>query len=113
MQFRQTKKRRLSIQNLETRMLFAADVGLGDLANGHETQSDIGEFRPGQIQRPVLGPIAETCPPCELESSVEASTLESPQNASRSERKIEFTITIEPVNDMPFEFNGDIEQGGG
>ena len=71
MQTRRNRKRRLSVQNLETRKLFAADVGFGDMTYGPEAPAEIGSIRPDKVERPTFGPIGDTCPPCELENRAE------------------------------------------
>ena len=102
MQTRRNRKRRLSVQNLETRKLLAADVGFGDMTYGPEAPAEIGSIRPDKVERPTFGPIGDTCPPCELENRAEANTtLEATDRTVKDDRKIEFTITIEPVNDAP------------
>ena len=104
MQPSRNKKRRLSVQNLETRKLLAADVGFGDMTYGPETTAEIGSVRPGKVERPVFGPVSDTCPPCELENHVEANTTpEATDDPLKDYRKTEFTITIKPVNDAPTE----------
>ena len=104
MQTSRNKKRRLSVQNLETRKLLAADVGFGDMTYGPETTAEIGSVRPGKVEGPVFGPVSDTCPPCELENHVEANTTpEATDDTLKDYRKTEFTITIEPVNDAPTE----------
>lgn len=104
MQPSRNKKRRLSVQNLETRKLLAADVGFGDMTYGPETTAEIGSVRPGKVERPVFGPVSDTCPPCELENHVEANTTpEATDDTLKDYRKTEFTIMIKPVNDAPTE----------
>ena len=104
MQPSRNKKHRLSVQNLETRKLFAADVGFGDTTYGPEAPAEIGSVRPGKVERPVFGPVSDTCPPCELENHVEANTTpEATDDTLKDYRKTEFTITIEPINDAPTE----------
>ena len=104
MQPSRNKKRRLSVQNLETRKLLAADVGFGDMTYGPETTAEIGSVRPGKVEGPVFGPVSDTCPPCEPENHVEANTTpEATDDPLKDYRKTEFRITIEPVNDAPTE----------
>ena len=55
MRNRRNRKRRLSVQNLETRKLFAADVGFGDMTHGSDAPAEIGAVRPGKVERPVFG----------------------------------------------------------
>ena len=83
MQTRRNRKRRLSVQNLETRKLFAADVGFGDMTYGPEAPAEIGSIRPDKVERPTFGPIGDTCPPCELENQAEASTTTEPTKVER------------------------------
>jgi hypothetical protein len=105
MRKRRNRKRRLSVQNLETRKLFAADVGYGDMTYEPEVSAEIGSVRPRKFERPTFGPIGDTCPPCELENHVEASTTPEPTESTvGTYREVDFTITIEPVNDTPFKF---------
>lgn len=73
---RRKPKRRLSVQNLENRRLFAADIGVSDAPYGPEVPAMVGLIRPTKVDRPVFGPIAETCPPCQLEVNGEASEME-------------------------------------
>ena len=56
MRNKRNRKRRLSVQNLETRKLFAADVGFGDMTHGSNAPAEIGAVRPGKVERPVFGP---------------------------------------------------------
>jgi hypothetical protein len=73
---RRKPKRRLSVQNLENRRLFAADIGVSEAPYGPEVPAMVGSIRPTKVDRPVFGPIAETCPPCQLEVNGEASEME-------------------------------------
>ena len=83
MQPRRNKKRRLSVRNLETRKLFAADVGFGDMTYGPEVSAEIGSIRPGKVERPTFGPVGDTCPPCELENQAEANVTTEPTKVER------------------------------
>ena len=83
MQPRRNKKRRLSVQHLETRKLFAADVGFGDMTYGPEVSAEIGSIRPGKVERPTFGPVGDTCPPCELENQAEANVTTEPTKVER------------------------------
>ena len=83
MQTRRNKKRRLSVQNLETRKLFAADAGFGDMTYGPEAPAEIGSVRPGKVGRPTFGPIDSGCPPCDIENQAEASTTTEPTKVKR------------------------------
>ena len=71
MQTRRNKTRRLSVQNLEARKLFAADVGFGDMTYGPEAPAEIGSVRPGKVGRPTFGPLNNGCPPCDIENQAE------------------------------------------
>ena len=67
---------------------------------GPEAPAEIGSIRPDKVDV-QLGPIKDTCPPCELENRVEANTtLEATDQTVKDDGKIEFTITIEPVNTL-------------
>ena len=83
MRNRRNKKRRLSVQNLETRKLFAADVGFGDMTYGPETPAEIGSVRPGKVERPTFGPLDNGCPSCDFENQAEASTTTEPTKVER------------------------------
>ena len=83
MRNRRNRKRRLSVQNLETRKLFAADVGFGDVTYGSEAPAEIGSVRPGKVERPTFGPINDGCPPCDIENQAEASTTTEPTKVER------------------------------
>ena len=73
---RRKPKRRLSLQNLENRRLFAADIGVSDAPYGPEVPARVGSIRPTKVDRPVFGPVSESCPPCQLEVNGEASEME-------------------------------------
>jgi len=66
----------LSFQNLENRRLFAADIGVSDAPYGPEVPAMVGSIRPTKVDRPVFGPVSESCPPCQLEVNGEASEME-------------------------------------
>ena len=83
MRNRRNRKRRLSVQNLETRKLFAADVGFGDMTYGPEAPAEIGSVRPGKVERPTFGPLNSGCPPCDIENQAEASTTTEPTKVER------------------------------
>ena len=83
MRNRRNRKRRLSVQNLETRKLFAADVGLGDMTHGSDAPAEIGSVRPGKVERPTFGPIDSGCPACDIENQAEASTTTEPTKVER------------------------------
>ena len=83
MQTRRNKTRRLSVQNLETRKLFAADVGFGDMTYGPEAPAEIGSVRPGKVNRPTFGPLNNGCPACDFENQAEASTTTEPTKVER------------------------------
>ena len=101
MRTRRNRKRRTSFQNLETRKLFAADIWFGDMAYGPEAPAEIGSVRPGKVERPTFGPIGDTCPPCELENQVEASTTPEPNDrTARTHWQMDFTDAIEPVKEI-------------
>ena len=114
MRTKQNKERHLSVQNLEARKLFAADVGFGDMTTGQETPAEVGRFRPGKVQRPTFGPLDNGCPSCDFEHHAESCiTPETTDSTARTYRKANFTITIEPVNDTPFRFESNAEQIAG
>ena len=73
---RHKPKRRLSVQNLENRRLFAADIGISEAPYGHEVPAMVGSNRQTKVDRPVFGPVSESCPPCQLEVNGEASEIE-------------------------------------
>lgn len=111
MQNRQNKNRRLTVQNLETRKLFAADVLFGDMSYGPDTPADIGSLRPGGVERPTFGPLGNGCPSCDIEYYAEEnSSMKAADSTARTQREMEFTITIEPVNDMPPQFDRNTSQ---
>ena len=83
MRNRRNRKRRLSVQNLETRKLFAADVGLGDMTHGSDAPAEIGAVRPGKVERPTFGPLDNGCPACDIENQAEASTTTEPTKVER------------------------------
>ena len=83
MQTRRNKTRRLSVQNLEARKLFAADAGFGDMTYGSEAPAEIGSVRPGKVDRPTFGPINSGCPACDIENQAEASTTTEPTKVER------------------------------
>ncbi|MCP4508336.1 MAG: hypothetical protein GY826_18335 [Fuerstiella sp.] len=83
MRNKRNKKRRLSVQNLETRKLFAADVGYSDMTHGPETPAEIGSVRPGKVERPTFGPINNGCPSCDIENHAQASTTTEPTKVER------------------------------
>ena len=83
MRNKRNRKRRLSVQNLETRKLFAADVGFGDMSHGSDAPAEIGSVRPGKVERPTFGPLDDGCPACDFENQAEASTTTEPTNVER------------------------------
>ena len=83
MQTRRNKTRRLSVQNLEARKLFAADVGFGDMTYGPEAPAEIGSVRPGKVERPTFGPLDNGCPACDIENQAEDSTTTEPTQVER------------------------------
>lgn len=114
MQRRQNKNRRLTVQNLEIRKLFAADVGFSAMSYGPEPPGEIASLRPGEVVRPTFGTIDNGCPSCDIEHQAEKNTTTEPTaSTARTRREIEFTITIEPVNDMPLHFDRNTEQLNG
>ena len=85
---RRKPKRRLSVQNLENRRLFAADIGISEAPYGPEVPAMVGSIRPTKVDRPVFGPIAESCPPCELEVNGEASEMDAQPKPTKIERPV-------------------------
>lgn len=72
MQNRRNKKRRLSIQNLENRKLFAADIGGSDMHFVPEMPAEVGTLRSGAL----------------LTDEVEANTSPEPTEVNRPEINI-------------------------
>lgn len=109
MRNRRNKKRRLSVQNLEPRKLFAADVGFGDMAYGPEAPAEIGSVRPGKVERPTFGPLNNGCPPCDFEYQAEASTTTKP---TKVERPVFGPHFISFDNVLPEQIVGTADPGG-
>ena len=109
MRNRRNKKRRLSVQNLETRKLFAADVGFGDMTYGPDAPAEIGSVRPGKVERPVFGPLDNGCPSCDFENQAEASTTTEPTKVERPVFGPHF-VTFDNV--LPEQITGSADPGG-
>ena len=82
---RHKPKRRLSVQNLENRRLFAADIGVSEAPYGPGVPAMVGSIRPTKVDRPVFGPVSESCPPCQLEGNGEASEMDAEPKPTKIE----------------------------
>ena len=102
MQTRQNRIRRLSVQNLETRKLFAADVGFGEMTDVPVVPAEICAVRSGNVERPTSRLLNHGSPAFDVENQTQSTTTpERNSSTAKTDRYIEFTITIEPVNDAP------------
>ena len=109
MRNRRNRKRRLSVQNLEARKLFAADIGFGDITYGPEAPAEIGSVRPGKVERPTFGPLNNGCPACDIENRAEASTTTEP---TKVERPVFGPHIMTFDNVLPEQIGGTADPGG-
>ncbi len=84
---RRKPKRRLSVQNLENRRLFAADIGVSDAPYGPEVPAMVGSIRPEDVGPIALRPINDPdCPVCVSGAGLNQGSFINPEvNGEASE----------------------------
>ena len=122
MRNRRKPKRRLSVQNLENRRLFAADIGVSEAPYGPEVPAMVGSVRPTEGAPIALRPINDPdCPVCVSEAELNQGAFISPEvngEASEMERHPEPTdtppIVHGPINSgcPPCDFEVNVEASG-